>query len=81
MSGTYTVRMGDRGRLVIPSQLRRDAGLAMGVPLILIDTGGGLVVMTRDQLKARVQADLEGLELVGELLDDREKASVDEDAI
>lgn len=60
--------VGDRGRLVIPADVRERAGLAEGTPLILLETDGGLVLLTREQLKARVRADLAGLDLVGDLI-------------
>lgn len=71
MSGTYSITMGDRGRLVIPAELRERAGLREGSALVLIETASGVVVLTREQLKERVRNDLEGLDLVGELLADR----------
>jgi AbrB family looped-hinge helix DNA binding protein len=80
MSGTYSVVMGDRGRFVVPAGVRARAGLAEGTPLVLLDTPGGLVVMTREQLRARVRDELSGLDLVGDLLADRRRAADDEDA-
>lgn len=80
MSGTYSVIMGDRGRLVIPAEVRTAAGLAEGTKLVLLPTDAGLVLMTREQLRARVRDDLAGLDLVGELLAERRRAAADEDA-
>lgn len=80
MSGTYSVVMGDRGRLVIPAEVRTAAGLAEGTKLVLLPTDAGLVLMTREQLRARVRDDLAGLDLVGELLAERRRAAADEDA-
>jgi AbrB family looped-hinge helix DNA binding protein len=80
MSGTYQVTMGDRGRLVIPAELRERAGLAEGVPLILLEAPHGLVLLTRSQLQELVRADLAGLDLVGELLAERRAESAGEDA-
>ncbi|HYN32748.1 MAG TPA: AbrB/MazE/SpoVT family DNA-binding domain-containing protein [Ilumatobacteraceae bacterium] len=80
MSGTYSVVMGDRGRFVVPAQARARAGLAEGTPLVLLDTPGGLVVMTREQLRARVRDELSGLDLVGDLLADRRRAADEENA-
>jgi AbrB family looped-hinge helix DNA binding protein len=80
MDGTYALRMGDRGRLVVPAELRRRRGLESGAPIVLIETPQGVVLMTRDELKDRVRADLAGLDLVGELLDDRRQAAHAEDA-
>jgi AbrB family looped-hinge helix DNA binding protein len=71
MSGTYTVTMGDRGRLVVPAELRERAGLVEGETLTLVEAPGGLVLLTRQQLRALVRADLAGFDLVGELLAER----------
>ncbi len=79
MSGTYQVVVGDRGRLVIPAELRSRADLAEGTPLVLLETPDGLVLLTRSQLRDRVRGDLEGLDLVGDLLHDRRIAAATED--
>jgi AbrB family looped-hinge helix DNA binding protein len=79
MSGTFTVTMGDRGRLVIPAELRERAGLDEGTSLLLLETDGGVVLMTREQLKRRVRNDLQGDDLVAQLLADRRAASAAED--
>jgi AbrB family looped-hinge helix DNA binding protein len=71
--------MGDRGRLVIPAELRERAGLAEGTPLVLLETPTGLVLLTRPQLQKLVRADLEGLDLVGELLAERRAEAAAED--
>jgi AbrB family looped-hinge helix DNA binding protein len=80
MDGTHRVTMGDRGRLVIPAALRERAGLAEGVVLTMIETPRGLVLLTRAQLRELVRADLAGLDLVGELLEERRAAAAEEDA-
>jgi AbrB family looped-hinge helix DNA binding protein len=80
MSGTYTIVVGDRGRLVVPAEVRERAGLAKGTTLVLLETPSGIVLMTRAQLRDRVQGELSGLDLVGELLADRRAAAADEDA-
>jgi AbrB family looped-hinge helix DNA binding protein len=80
MSGTYQVAMGVRGRLVIPADLRERAGLAEGTALILLETPGGLVLLTRPQLQELVRADLTGLDLVSELLAERRISATTEDA-
>lgn len=80
MSGTYPIVVGDRGRIVVPADVRERNGLSEGTALILLDTPTGLVLMTRDQLRARVRAELEGLDLVGELLAERRAAAEQEDA-
>ncbi|MCY3637418.1 MAG: AbrB/MazE/SpoVT family DNA-binding domain-containing protein [bacterium] len=80
MSGTYPVVVGDRGRIVVPIEVRESAGLAEGTPLVLLDTPGGLVLLTREQLLARVRSELEGLDMVSELLADRRRSAEQEDA-
>lgn len=80
MGGTYSVTMGDRGRLVVPAELRERLDLSAGTPLVLVDTPHGMVITTRDQLKELVRADLAGSDLVRELLDERRAAAEREDA-
>jgi bifunctional DNA-binding transcriptional regulator/antitoxin component of YhaV-PrlF toxin-antitoxin module len=65
--------MGDRGRLVVPAELRERAELVNGRPLVLVDTPGGVLLLTREQAKDRVRDELRGLDLVGELLADRRR--------
>lgn len=81
MSGTYAVVMGDRGRFVVPAQVRARAGLSEGTPLVVLDTPGGLVVMTREQLRTRIRDELADLDLVGDLLADRRAAAENEDSM
>lgn len=80
MSGTYALVVGDRGRLVVPAEVRERFGLVPGTPLVLLDSSHGLVLMTREQLRERVRNDLAGLDLVGELLADRRAESASDDA-
>lgn len=74
------VTMGDRGRLVIPAELRERAGLDEGSALLLLEAADGVVLLTREQLKRRVRADLAGPDLVTQLLADRRAAAAREDA-
>jgi AbrB family looped-hinge helix DNA binding protein len=80
MSGTHKVVMGDRGRIVVPADVRDRAGLAEGTPMMMLETPAGLVLLTREQLRARVRDEFEGLDLVAELLADRRRAAEEEDA-
>ena len=79
MSGTHAIVVGDRGRIVVPVEVRERAGLAEGTPLVLLDTPDGLVLLTREQLLARVRGELDGLDLVSELLADRRRNAEQED--
>ena len=79
MSGTYVVTMGDRGRLVVPAELRERASLAEGRRLVLFETTRGVLLLTQEQAKDLVRADLEGLDLVEELLADRRREAAADD--
>jgi AbrB family looped-hinge helix DNA binding protein len=80
MSGTsYPVTMGDRGRLVVPAALRERLHLEAGTPLVLIETDLGVVLATREQLKTLVRSQLQGLDLVAELLEDRRRQAAADD--
>lgn len=72
--------VGDRGRIVVPAEVRERAGLSEGTRLVLIETPNGLILLTREQLKARVRAELAGLDLVKELLAERRAQADAEDA-
>lgn len=80
MSGTHAVTMGDRGRLVVPADVRERNGLAEGTRLVLLETPAGIVLMTRAQARARVRDALQGLDLVGDLLAERRHQAAGEDA-
>lgn len=79
MSGTYPVVLGDRGRLVVPAELRERLDLHPGSPLLLVETPGGIVLATRDQAKRLVRQQLVGgASLVDELIADRRSAALTE---
>lgn len=80
MSGTHHVVVGDRGRLVLPADLRARLGLADGSPLVLLETPHGLVLLTREQLRDRVRDELAGTDLVAELLAERRASAAGHDA-
>jgi len=79
MSGTYSASMGDRGRLVVPAELRERAGLHDGRQVVLVETPQGLLLLTREQLRDLVRQGLEGKDLVRQLLADRRSAASAED--
>lgn len=71
--------MGDRGRIVVPASVRERTGLVAGTPMVLVESPGGLALLTREQLLNRVRRDLEDLDLVSEMLADRRRAAAIED--
>jgi len=64
---------------VVPAAVRERAGLAAGLPMVLVESPDGLVLLTREQLRDRVRNDLKGLDLVEQLLTDRRRAAAVED--
>ena len=78
MDGTYSVVMGDRGRLVVPAELRERLRLEPGSALLMVETPEGLVVATREQMKRLVRRQLRGHSLVDELIAERRAAAVAE---
>ena len=65
---------------MIPAELRAKTGLTEGTPVVLIDTPGGVVLVSREQLKSLVRADLAGIDLLSELLANRRRQAGTEDA-
>ena len=80
MSGTHALVMGDRGRLVIPADVRAAAHLEPGTRLILIDSEAGMLLLTVDQARARLTEQLGGRDLVAELLAERRAEAAAESA-
>jgi len=66
--------------MVVPADVRQRAGIDEGTVLILFESPGGLVLLTRDQLRDRVRAELAGTDLVSDLLAERRRNAADEDA-
>lgn len=81
MSGTHHIVVGDRGRVVVPADVRERTGIRVGTPLVLLESPTGLVLLTRSQLRDRVRNDLEGTDLVAELLAERRANALSEEAV
>jgi AbrB family looped-hinge helix DNA binding protein len=71
--------MGDRGRLVIPADLRAHLGLEEGAAVILVESAGGVVLMTRAQARQSIARQLAGTDLVAQLLEERRLEAASED--
>jgi AbrB family looped-hinge helix DNA binding protein len=76
-SDTYRIRVGDRGRLVLPAELRRRAGLKEGDELLAAYEGRVLrLALRRDLIRSgrgMFKRQAGGRDLVGELLDERRR--------
>jgi bifunctional DNA-binding transcriptional regulator/antitoxin component of YhaV-PrlF toxin-antitoxin module len=71
--------MGDRGRLVVPAEVRERYGFGPGVALVLVETPAGLVVTSRDSARDLVRQQLQGASLVEELIADRRREAAQDD--
>lgn len=62
--------MTPQGRVTIPAQLRREAGIEVGDTVIVHVEDGRVVVETRDQLAARTRRDVAGAGGSGPVVDE-----------
>lgn len=72
MSATYSIPVGEKGRLVVPAGVRAHHGWVVGDRLIAVDTPSGLLLTDRARLRKIVREQLaDSGDLVGELLAER----------
>lgn len=64
---------------MVPSDVRERTGIREGTVLVLLETPTGLVLLTRPQLRQRVRDDLQGADLVADLLAERRANAAAED--
>ena len=74
------MRVGDRGRVVLPAELRERRNWSEGTTLIAVETDGGVILTRRDELEQLVRAQLTGVDLVTTLIEERRLAATSEDA-
>lgn len=78
------MRVGDKGRTVVPADVRARLGWREGTTLIGVDTGdevsGGLLLLSREDALTALRGQLTGRDLVAELLEERRAAAASEDA-
>jgi AbrB family looped-hinge helix DNA binding protein len=78
MSNSFAVRVGPKGRIVVPAPLRHELGMEEGADVVARAERGRLVVEPRavvlDRLRASVRRNVpEHVSLVDELLDERRR--------
>jgi AbrB family looped-hinge helix DNA binding protein len=73
------MRVGNKGRVVLPAELRQRRNWSEGTVLLALETETGVVLTTRDELEKLVRAQLAGGDLVTELLEKRRAESLRED--
>lgn len=75
MSGTQTVIVGNKGRIVVPSGIRRRRNWEEGTVLVAVETERGVILTERSRLEELVRQQLGGQDLVESLVTDRRAAS------
>jgi AbrB family looped-hinge helix DNA binding protein len=78
------VSVNEQGRVTIPAQVRRAAGIEAGVPLVAYVEDGRVVIETREQLADRIRRDVAAAwtgpgSVVDELIADRRSEAARED--
>lgn len=73
-----------QGRLTIPAQIRREAGIDVGTPLVVYIEDGRVVIETREQLARRTRREISQAwsgagSVVEELIADRRAETARED--
>ena len=57
------VEVGPKGRVVIPVAIRRQLGLEEGTRLVALLEGGGVVLLPRSEVKARLRGMFAGVKV------------------
>ena len=73
------MRVGDRGRVVLPAGLRQRRNWPEGTTLIAVETERGVILTRRDELESLVRDQLAGVDVVSELLEERRVIARHED--
>ncbi|MHB1330348.1 MAG: AbrB/MazE/SpoVT family DNA-binding domain-containing protein [Gemmatimonadales bacterium] len=74
------MRVGDRGRVVLPAELRQRRNWSEGTILVAVETERGVVLTSRDELERLVREQLAGSDPVAALMEERRLAAAREDA-
>ena len=80
----YTMRVGEKGRTVLPAELRGAAHIREGDTLVARLEDGRVVIETRDSVRARIRAAAQAARADGQVVDrflaDRRDEAEGEDA-
>lgn len=80
MSTTFNLSVGNKGRVVVPVEVRVHRSWGEGTPLIGIETETGFVLVSRDDALRMLRDGLAGRDVVAELLAARRVEAAAEDA-
>jgi AbrB family looped-hinge helix DNA binding protein len=79
MGGTQAVVVGDKGRIVIPAEIRARHSWTAGTEVVLMETPDGMLITDRPTAIRLVRRRLAGHDLVGELIDERRAEAAGDD--
>jgi AbrB family looped-hinge helix DNA binding protein len=79
MSGTQAVVVGEKGRIVIPAEIRARRNWTVGTEVVLMETPDGMLLTDRPTAIRLVRSRLAGHDLVGELIDQRRAEAAADD--
>ena len=80
MGDTYSARMGNKGRIVVPAGLRERHGWTDDTVLVFVDDEDGVRFGSREELLASIRKQLAETDPVGELIAERRAAAEKENA-
>lgn len=78
MRGTFSVTVGNKGRVVLPTAIRARRDWGEGTTLVAIETPTGVVLTSRADAERLLRDQLAGVDVVGELLAERRAAARNE---
>jgi len=71
--------VGDKGRIVIPADIRARHNWTAGTEVVLMETPDGMLITDRPTAISLVRRRLAGHDLVGELIDERRAEAAADD--
>lgn len=72
--------VGNKGRVVLPAEVRARHNWTEGTTLIAIETAGGVTLVERSEALQAIRAQLSGSDILGDLFSERRAAADNEDA-
>ncbi|MBO9577647.1 MAG: AbrB/MazE/SpoVT family DNA-binding domain-containing protein [Microbacteriaceae bacterium] len=80
MSATTAVRVGSKGRIIVPAEIRERRGWTEGSVLVAVEKPEGVLLMTRDEALDLLRVQAGDRDVVGEFLEERRAAGARERA-
>lgn len=78
MSDTLAVQVGNKGRVVVPANMRARHQWVEGSILVALDTELGVLLADQESIERLVRARLSGIDLLTDLLADRRREAADD---